>query len=81
MTTATVEIAVNVNGISKTFTASAETSGDPGKDAYRVGYELWMQKKYPEAIAALHAMIAKYPKHVRSVLARLDVSSVVVSRV
>jgi len=38
-------------------------SGDPGKDAYMVGYDLWTQKKYPEAIAALKAMVAKYPKH------------------
>lgn len=38
-------------------------SGDAGKDAYMAGYDLWMQKKYPEAIAALKAMYAKYPKN------------------
>ncbi len=43
--------------------AAAAPSGDPGKDAYMVGYDLWTQKKYPEAIAALKAMVAKYPKH------------------
>jgi TolA-binding protein len=43
--------------------AATPVSGDPGKDAYMVGYDLWTQKKYPEAIAALHAMAAKYPKH------------------
>ncbi len=37
-------------------------SGNPGKDAYMVGYDLWMAKKYPEAVAALKAMYAKYPK-------------------
>ncbi|WP_165322027.1 tetratricopeptide repeat protein [Rhizorhabdus phycosphaerae] len=37
-------------------------SGNPGKDAYMAGYDLWMAKKYPEAIAALKAMYAKYPK-------------------
>jgi TolA-binding protein len=42
--------------------AAAPPSGDPGKDAYMAGYELWKQKKYPEAIAALKAMYAKYPK-------------------
>jgi TolA-binding protein len=42
---------------------AATSTGDPGKDAYMVGYNLWTQKKYPEAIAALKAMIAKYPKH------------------
>lgn len=43
--------------------APAATSGDPGKDAYMAGYELWTQKKFPEAIAALKAMYAKYPKN------------------
>lgn len=38
-------------------------SGDAGKDAYMAGYALWEQKKYPEAVAALKAMAAKYPKH------------------
>ena len=38
-------------------------SGDAGKDAYMVGYDLWTQKKYPEAVAALKAMVAIYPKH------------------
>lgn len=43
--------------------AAAPLSGDPGKDAYMAGYDLWMQKKYPEAVAALKAMYAKYPKN------------------
>ncbi|MDB5687894.1 MAG: hypothetical protein JWR77_2483 [Rhizorhabdus sp.] len=43
--------------------AAPAASADPGKDAYMVGYDLWTQKKYPEAVAALKAMIAKYPKH------------------
>jgi TolA-binding protein len=43
--------------------APAAGTGDAGKDAYMVGYNLWTQKKYPEAIAALNAMVAKYPKH------------------
>jgi TolA-binding protein len=42
--------------------AATPPSGNPGKDAYMVGYDLWMAKKYPEAIAALKAMYAKYPK-------------------
>jgi len=42
---------------------AAASTGDAGKDAYMVGYNLWTEKKYPEAIAALHAMVAKYPKH------------------
>jgi len=43
--------------------AATPPSGDAGKDAYMVGYDLWVAKKYPEAIAALKAMVAKYPKH------------------
>jgi TolA-binding protein len=43
--------------------AGPASTGDAGKDAYMVGYNLWTQKKYPEAIAALNAMVAKYPKH------------------
>ena len=38
-------------------------TGDAGKDAYMAGYVLWEQKKYPEAVAALKSMAAKYPKH------------------
>ncbi|MES2497041.1 MAG: hypothetical protein V4618_13080 [Pseudomonadota bacterium] len=41
----------------------AALSGDAGKDAYMAGYDLWMQKKYPESVAALKAMYTKYPKH------------------
>ncbi len=43
--------------------AAAAASGDAGKDAYMAGYALWEQKKFPEAVAALKAMVAKYPKH------------------
>ncbi|MET0372849.1 MAG: tetratricopeptide repeat protein [Rhizorhabdus sp.] len=43
--------------------AAVTPSGDPGKDAYMAGYALWEQKKYPEAVAALKAMAAKYPKN------------------
>ena len=43
--------------------APVVASGDPGKDTYMAGYALWEQKKYPEAVATLKAMAAKYPKH------------------
>jgi TolA-binding protein len=46
------------------------TSGDPGEDAYMAGYKLWADKKYPEAEAALTAVIKKYPKHKRATYAR-----------
>lgn len=43
--------------------AAAASTGDAGYDAYMAGYRLWEAKKYPEAVAALKAMYAKYPKH------------------
>lgn len=36
-----------------------------GEAAYDTGYQLWMQKKYPQAIAALRAMASSFPKHRR----------------
>ena len=41
-------------------------SGDPAEDAYMAGYKLWSQKKYPQAEAALAAVVKKYPKHKRA---------------
>jgi TolA-binding protein len=41
-------------------------TGDPAEDAYMAGYKLWTQKKYPEAEAALAAVVKKYPKHKRA---------------
>ncbi|MET0269930.1 MAG: tetratricopeptide repeat protein, partial [Sphingomonas sp.] len=46
--------------------APAASTGDAGEDAYLAGYRLWEQKKYPEAVTALKAMAAKYPKHRRA---------------
>ena len=45
---------------------AAASTGDAGEDAYMAGYRLWVDKKYPEAQAALRAMVAKYPKHRRA---------------
>ena len=49
---------------------SAVATGDPAEDAYMAGYRLWSQKKYPEAQAALRAMIAKYPTNRRATFAQ-----------
>jgi len=50
-----------------TVTDSAPAaSGDPAEDAYMAGYRLWTQKKYPQAEAALAAVVKKYPKHRRA---------------
>jgi len=38
---------------------------DPAEDGYLYGYRLWQAKLYPEAIAALKDVSAKYPKHRR----------------
>jgi TolA-binding protein len=46
--------------------SAAPASGDPGEDAYMAGYKLWAQKKYPQAEAALAAVVKKYPKHKRA---------------
>lgn len=43
-------------------------TGDPNADAeaaYDAGYQLWQQKKYDQAIAALRAMTSSFPNHRR----------------
>ena len=49
-------------------TVVATTSGNvevEGEAAYDVGYQLWTQKKYDQAIAALRAMASSFPSHRR----------------
>lgn len=36
-----------------------------GEAAYDTGYQLWLQKKYPQSIAALRAMASSFPGHRR----------------
>lgn len=36
-----------------------------GEAAYDAGYQLWLQKRYPQAIAALRSMASSYPGHRR----------------
>jgi TolA-binding protein len=36
-----------------------------GEAAYDTGYQLWLQKRYPQAIAALRAMASSFPGHRR----------------
>jgi TolA-binding protein len=36
-----------------------------GEAAYDAGYQLWLQKRYPEAITALRAMASSFPGHRR----------------
>jgi TolA-binding protein len=55
--------AATVPATTAAATPAAPGTGDPGYDAYMTGYNLWVDKKYPEAVAALKAMYAKYPKH------------------
>jgi TolA-binding protein len=55
--------AATVPATTAAATPAAPGTGDPGYDAYMAGYNLWVDKKYPEAVAALKAMYAKYPKH------------------
>lgn len=46
--------------------AASPSTGDPAEDGYMAGYSLWMEKKYPDAEAALKKVVAKYPKHRRA---------------
>ena len=38
---------------------------DPGEEAYDIGYELWREGKYDQAITALRAMASSFPDHRR----------------
>ena len=49
----------------KPATADAASATDPGEDAYTAGFRLWEAGKYDEAITALRAFNAAYPKHRR----------------
>lgn len=42
------------------------SSGDAAEDGYTYGFRLWSAKLYPEAIAALRPVVAKYPRHRRA---------------
>lgn len=45
--------------------AAAEPEVDPGEEAYDVGYELWREGRYDQAITALRAMASSFPNHRR----------------
>lgn len=40
-------------------------ASDPGEDAYSQGFHLWQDGQYDQAIAALKAFVAAYPRHKR----------------
>lgn len=40
-------------------------SADPGEEAYDRGYQLWLQKRYDQAVTALRAMASSFPRHRR----------------
>lgn len=46
-------------------TAAVIPASDPGEDAYSKGFHLWEAGQYDEAIKALRAFTAAYPKHRR----------------
>jgi len=50
--------------------ADTASATDAGEDAYTAGFRLWEAGKYDEAIAALRAFNAAYPKHRRVSYAR-----------
>jgi len=45
-------------------TRTGDVASD-GEAAYDVGYQLWLQKRYPQAIGALRAMASSFPGHRR----------------
>ena len=45
--------------------ASPAAEMDPGEEAYDVGYELWREGRYDQAITALRAMASSFPNHRR----------------
>lgn len=45
-------------------------TGDAAEDAYVYGYRQWNAKLYPEAIATLKTVVAKYPDHRRASFAQ-----------
>jgi len=49
----------------KPAVADGAAATDPGEDAYSAGFRLWDAGKYDEAITALRAFNAAYPKHRR----------------
>ncbi|MEA1072077.1 tetratricopeptide repeat protein [Sphingomonas sp. LY160] len=53
------------NSSSATTTTSTAASSDPAEAAYDAGYQLWVAKKYDQAITALKTMAARYPNHRR----------------
>ena len=46
-------------------TETAAAAGDPAEDAYSQGFHLWQDGQYDQAITALKAFAAAYPKHRR----------------
>ena len=46
--------------------AAPASTGDPAEDAYMAGYNLWMQKDYAGAEAALKKVVSKYPRSRRA---------------
>jgi len=46
--------------------AVATSETDPAEEAYDAGYQLWKAGKYDEAVGALRAFTAAYPKHRRA---------------
>lgn len=45
--------------------AGEAESSDPGEDAYSIGFRLWREGKYDEAITALRAFTSAFPSHRR----------------
>lgn len=49
-----------------TTTVAQAAAADPGEDAYTAGFHMWEAGQYDQAISALKAFTAAYPKHRRT---------------
>jgi TolA-binding protein len=65
VTTPAVQPARPAGGATPSPTPAASDPAADGEVAYDVGYQLWTQKKYDQAIAALRAMTSSFPTHRR----------------
>ena len=54
-----------VTGSTATLPAATGNFEADGEAAYDVGYQLWQQKKYDQAVTALRAMTSAFPNHRR----------------
>lgn len=56
---------VTIPSTQPTIAQAGNDAEDPGEEAYTVGYRLWRDGKYDEALSSLRAFTSAFPKHRR----------------